>query len=325
MPWTVLILVVIAVRCRRRIGQIIAAGVCWIAGSLPWWFKNLILVGDPTAPVLWRREGIETLWRDSLSQLKRGVSLPDCLMGVPRLLAPELLWLLPLILVAVLAVMGRRRTASLAALAVGGAAAWATTGALPRFLVPTTCILLALAATAGRDRLVRIASITALTWCGVVGVLRGANLLARIDPMAIVRLDLRETVARLSPNAPMEAFAECRALPAEARVLFISEPRTFSFPRPFTVPSQHDPSPLRDLTETEPSPSRIVDRLLADGHTHVLVNWRELQRLGGAYPVAPWRTDTGRKRWFELMQALGPPVVDRGGVQVFALPHSPRP
>jgi hypothetical protein len=192
---------------------------------------------------------------------------------------------------------------------------------LPRFLVPTTCILLALAATAGRDRLVRIASITALTWCGVVGVFRGANLLARIDPMAIVRLDLRETVARLSPNAPMEAFAECRALPAEARVLFISEPRTFSFPRPFTTPSQHDPSPLRDLTETEPSPSRIVDRLLADGHTHVLVNWHELRRLGGSYPVAPWRTLEGRQRWIELIRSLGPPVVDRGGVQVFELPH----
>jgi hypothetical protein len=316
-PWTALILIVIAFRCRRNFGQIIAAGGCWIAGSLPWWFKNLVLLADPIAPILWRREGIETLWRDSLSQLKRGVSLPECVMSLPRLLAPELVWLLPLILVAVLAVMGRRRTGLLAGVALCGAVAWATTGALPRFLAPTVCILLALAATAGRDRLVRIASTSALLWCCVVGVLRGSHLLARVDPMAIVRLDLRAAAELLSPNDPMAAFAECRRLPAEARVLFVSEPRSFSFPRPFTAPSQHDPSPLRDLTETELSASRIVDRLRSDGHTHLLVNWRELQRLGESYPVAPWRTDSGRQRWFELIQAVGPPVVDQSGVQVF--------
>jgi hypothetical protein len=322
-PWTALVLIVIAFRCRRRIGPVIAAAACWIAGSLPWWFKNLVLLGDPIAPVLWHREGIETLWRDSLSQLKRGVSLPECVASLPRLLAPELVWLVPLILVAALAVIGRRRNGLLASLALCGTLAWATTGALPRFLAPTVCILLALAATAGRDRLVRVASTSSLVWCCVVGVLRASDLLARVDPMAIIRLDMRAASAVLSPNDPMAAFAESRVLPANARVLFVSEPRVLSFPRQFTAPSQHDPSPLRELTETRSSPSRVVDRLLSDGHTHLLVNWRELQRLGDSYPVAPWRTTSGRQHWFELIRALGPPVVDRDGVQVFALPHPP--
>jgi hypothetical protein len=318
-PWTVLILIVITIRCRHRIGQIIAASGCWIAGSLPWWFKNLVLLGDPIAPVLWHREGMETLWRDSLSQLKRGVSLPECLMSLPRLLAPELVWLLPLSWLAILSIMGRRRTALLAGLAWFGAVAWAITGALPRFLAPTACILLALAATAGHDRLVRFASISALLWCSVVGVLRGSSLLGRIDPISILQVDLRAAAAQLSPNDPMAAFADSLALHADARVVFVAEPRVFSFPRPFTAPSQHDPSPLRDLTETESSPSRIVDRLLDDGHTHLLVNWRELQRLGGSYPVVPWRTPQGRQRWIELIRSLGPPVVDQSGVQVFRL------
>jgi hypothetical protein len=321
-PWSALILIVATFRCRGRLRLIIVACGCWLAGSLPWWFKNLVLLGDPVAPILWRREGIETLWRDSLSQLKRGASPLECVASLPRLLAPELVWLLPLILVAVLAIIGRRRTAVLAAVAVFGAMAWATTGALPRFLAPTACTLLVLAATAGRDRLVRFASTSALVWCCVVGTLRGTHLLARIDPISIIPLDLAATAARLSPNDPMAAFDDSRQLPPEARVLFVAEPRSFSFPRPCTTPSQHDPSPLREPIEAGSSASDVAGRMRSTGHTHLLVNWRELRRLGESYPVAPWRTDSGRRRWFELIQALGPPVVDRSGVQVFELSNS---
>lgn len=322
-PWTALLVIVVVFRCRGRIGRTVAAAGCWLVGSLPWWLKNLLLLGDPLAPLLWRREGIDTLWRDSLSQLNRGVPLPKCLASLPQLLAPELVWLLPLALVALLAVIGRRRTGVLAVLAVCGCAVWSITGALPRFLVPTGCILLALSATAGRDRLVRFASTCALLWCCVVGVLRGWTLLEQIDPISVFRLDIQATAARLSPNDPMAAFTESSRLPADARVLFVSEPRGFTFPRPFTAPSQHDPSPLRELTETEPTANRILDRLRASGHTHLLVNWQEMQRLGGSYPVLPWRTPDGRRRWQELVRSLGPPVVDVEGVQVFRLTDAP--
>ena len=33
-------------------------------GALPWWGKNLVLLGAPLAPLGWQREGVETLWRD---------------------------------------------------------------------------------------------------------------------------------------------------------------------------------------------------------------------------------------------------------------------
>jgi hypothetical protein len=319
LPWTALVLLLIVFRCRSGVRPIILAVGCWVAGSLPWWCKNLVLLGDPIAPVLWRRAGIETLWRDSQSMLRRGDSLADILASMPRLLGPELVWLLPLSLAAVLAIVGRRRTVMLAAAVVFGFAAWAATGALPRFLAPTGCLLLALVATAGRDRIVRFAAGAAILWCGIVGFARGAEWLHRISARELVRLDFREAGARVSPNDPMAAFAAAGALPADARVLFVAEPRLFSFPRPVTAPSQHDASPLQELIETASSPSQIEGRLRSDGYTHLLVNWGELRRLGGSYPVAPWRTSRGRQLWSELIEELGPPVIDHPPVQIFRL------
>jgi hypothetical protein len=50
--------------------------------------------------------------------------------------------------------------------------------------------------------------------------------------------------------------------------------------------------------------------------THLVVNWRELERLAPDYPVTPWADEDGRQHWRLLLGALGPPVLDVAGVTV---------
>ncbi len=321
LPWSLLVVLLVGVQCRGRLRTLGITVGCWLVGASPWWAKNLVLLGDPTAPLFWHREGMETLWRDSHSMLKRGASPVEALAAIPRLLAPEVLWLLPLLVVGLLAVITRRRTLILAATVGLGLAAWPATGGLPRFLAPTVCLLLALAATAGgKTRISRLAAGIAIGWCLVVGVARGVGWLERIHVSRLITMDRAAAAGLISPNDPMGVFAKAGILAADARVLFVAEPRSLGFPRPYITPSQHDVQPLRSLVENAATVGEISAELRARDMTHVLVNWNELSRLGDAYPVAPWQTPAGQRRWNEFLRDLGPPVVHDSGVQIYQLP-----
>jgi hypothetical protein len=119
-------------------------------------------------------------------------------------------------------------------------------------------------------------------------------------------------------NDPFPAFSATH-LPTDARVLFVGEPRGFGFPRRFVAPSQHDVSPLRAILEAAHGPEEAMATLRGQGFTHLLVNQGELARLAGSYPVAPWRGAVGWRRWSAFVSALGPPKVQVGAVQIFAL------
>ncbi len=321
-PWSAWLLLVVAVRSRGRPRALAAAAGMWLLGALPWWLKNLVLLGDPLAPLGWDRPGLDSLWRDSQSLLYRGASPLECLAALPRLLAPETAWLAPLALAAVLAVLGRRRSLVVAASVLFGATSWACTGALPRFLAPTVALLLVLAASASRGSVVRWAATAAIAWAAGVGVARDLGWLQRIDIGHVVTLDFREAGRLVSPNDPMAAFADARRLPDSARVLFVGEARGFSFPRPFTATSQHDVSPLQPIVAAAASSSEIADALKSRGISHVLINWPELRRLNPSYPVAPWHTPEEGQRWADFVRAAQPPVVERSGVQILRVPGS---
>ena len=72
LPWTAIVFALIVFTTRGRIRPIAVAGDLVVIGAAPWWLKNLILLGDPIAPLMWDRPGLETLWRDSGSLLKQG-------------------------------------------------------------------------------------------------------------------------------------------------------------------------------------------------------------------------------------------------------------
>jgi len=323
-PWTAIVLAVLWVRAPRR-GTVARGLAGWLVGSAPWWAKNLLLLGDPIAPVLWRREGMATLLRDAGSFLSssapRGVA-----GGLPGALAPHAAYLLPLILGAVLAVVprGAGRCRLGGAAAVAGALAWAATGSLPRFLAPTLAVVVALAAAAARTLVSRWAAGLALATAAAIGLAFDLGELHRVGGVTIVS-ESGAGPSRWVDNDPRPAFVAARTLPSQARVLFVGEARGFGFPRRFAMPSQHDVSPLRAVLETARSPREAAAALRANGFTHLLVNWSELARLAPAYPVAPWRNAVGWRRWSSFVASCGAPVVRAGTVEVFAVPEGAGP
>jgi hypothetical protein len=318
-PWTAMVLAVVLVR-ERRARAILHGGAGWLAGSAPWWVKNLVLLGDPTAPIFWRREGVATLWRDAGSWSLAAGPISSVRFLVDNL-APHVAYLAPLALAALLAVLsrGRGRVWLAAAVATGGVLAWGMTGSLPRFLGPTLGVLMALAAAAAHTRPGQWASALALASAGAVGVVFSVVQLGRWGGLSLVSTPGANVRAATVVNDPFPAFAAIR-LPLDSRTLFVGEPRGFGFPRRFVAASQHDVSPLRAILEAAREPAEAVAGLRAQGYTHLLVNQGELSRLARSYPVAPWRDTAGWRRWNALLAALGPPEVQLGGVQLFALP-----
>ncbi|MBI3450170.1 MAG: hypothetical protein HY049_14800 [Acidobacteria bacterium] len=310
--WSAIVLVLLAARV-RKMRPIALAAAAWICGSAPWWLKNLVLLGDPLAPIGWRREGMETLWRDA--QSFTGVT------AVLTALAPHAAYAAPLALAAILAVFapGDRRPAWLCLLAAAGATAWGATGVLARFLEPTLAILLVAAASAGRTRAGRWIGGAALAVSLALGLAATAREMSRWGGVAMAFEESGSDVGGAVTNNPAAAFAEAVRLPPASRVLFIGEARGFGFPRPFVAPSQHDVSPLREPIETLPDAVATRAWLKGQGFTHLLINYAELGRLSRSYPVAPWRTEEGRRRFQALVDLLGPPVVQSGEVAIFAL------
>jgi len=316
-PWSVMVLAIVWVRERRA--RALGEGVLgFLAGSAPWWLKNLVLLGDPTAPVLWRREGVETLWRDGGSVALAG-SVPF-VRTLGDALAPHAAYLAPVVLAAVLALLSQRHPRLLlaGAVAVGGVLAWGVTGSLPRFLAPAAGVVLALAAAAARTTFGRWAACLALGVTAATGLVFNLSELRRVGGVSVPARSAAADRVWI-PDNPLPAFADAHVLPADARVLFVGEPRGFGFPRRFVAPSQHDVSPLRAVLEGARDPGEAVAALHAQGFTHLLVNWGELSRLADDYPVAPWRDTAGWRRWNAFVVALGVPAIQIGVVEIFAL------
>ncbi|TAM56911.1 MAG: hypothetical protein EPN53_00470 [Acidobacteria bacterium] len=320
-PWALIVIVLIVVRSRERWRAGLAAAGGWLAGSAPWWVKNLVLLGAPLAPIGWRGEGAGILWREGGVLMNLGLSPLEMVRQLTVAVVPHAAYLAPLALAAVLASLppggNRPRLAAVAALAA--LAAWGLTGIVPRFLAPALGVVLAVAGSAARrGRPGAWAAGLALAVTAAVGVTFGVTGLRRFGPAWLLN-PTRSVSSGWLPNDPFPAFAAARGLPARARVLFVGEPRGFGFPRRFVAPSQFDVSPLRSVLETSADPGEACARLRRRGFTHILVNWGELDRLAVGYPVAPWRDVQGWRRWRAFVTRLGPPVVDVASVQVFAL------
>ena len=328
--WAAILLVVLLLGPRPRVLRLLAAATGWIAGSAPWWGKNLVLLGDPLAPIGWRRPGIETLWRDSAGWMHAAAGPADLAVGLwsaTRAHLPYVGFLLLAALVAVSAARGRRAVALLLSAALG-TIAWCLTGSLPRFWTPALGVLLALAAAAGATSALggaaRWLSGLALGVAAIAGVLSTTQALAALGGPRLL-LAPRDAAARaLVVNDPLPAFSAAATLPTEiwprdGKVLFVAEARGYRFPGLSLVPSQHDVSPLRDLIETSPDAVAVRARLAALGITHLLINRSEMARLARDYPVLPWSTPEGQARFQALVESCGAPIVKVGETALLAL------
>ncbi|HEV8201286.1 MAG TPA: hypothetical protein VGS03_14815 [Candidatus Polarisedimenticolia bacterium] len=335
LAWSFIIAVILLPRVvragqRRGWGIVWQLGIGvlgWGSGNALWRLKNLLLLGDPTAPLMWHREGIETLFRDSGAQmLTASAGFGGIVAALGSALRPHLGYLLPLALASLLAVLGQNRSRTRGRLillaALLGLLAWGATGTLPRFLAPTLALLLALTAAVAGDAFRRSAAITS----GGIVFLLGFAFTVRDPVLRQASRCLFEPEALTlqgSPfiiNNPFAAFGAGEMLPASSRTLFVAEARAYRFPRRVVIPSQHDPSPLRALVETTSDPQAIADRLRAAGITHLLINRAEMRRLAASYPVLPWKTPEGQARFQALIERCGPPLGRAGETALFALP-----
>jgi len=304
----------------RTIQNLFRAGIWGLLGSATWWLKNAILLHDPSAPVFWNRPGMETLWRDGAAWLKAELSIHEMLTRLPVLLAPMAPALFPLLLTGALAAAFHRRSRGLCVLATLSFLLWAPMGALPRFFAPVAILWLVIASTLRYPDLGRVAAMLSIFLSLGLGLAIQLNWIKNIDAFSLLRMDFRSAAFSVAPNPPFEAYAELnRLLPEKSRVLLVAESRGFGFPRPFISPSQHDPSPLRNLTESEMTPEEIRNRLRKEGFTHLLINMGEFQRLKNSYPVAPWVTPAGEGKWWAFIQKLGAPLQMDGPVRIWEL------
>jgi hypothetical protein len=339
LPWSVVIMAIVAFsggahatgsgaqavgvpgRFATAAKRVSIATAAWFAGSAPWWLKNLLLLRDPTAPLGWHREGMESLWGAARAQMYVARGLVDSLQSVGGELLHHLSYVLPLALAAILAMLrdGRRGIRWLGGAIAAGLLLWGATGALPRFLAPALALLLALAAAASRSRLGAWAAGAALAAAAALGL---AFTLRELRAWGGLRLALAGEASvqeRMVVNNPLPAFAAARALPPDSRVLFVGEMRGYPFPRPFVAPSQHDVSPLREPLDRLPTAQDVRDWLLGQGYTHLLVNRAELARLASGYPVVPWRSPAGHLRFQQLLELHAPPVVKAGETAIFGI------
>ena len=352
LAWSAIIALVLLPRVlragqRRGWGIVWQLGVGllgWGSGNALWRLKNLLLLHDPIAPLMWHREGIETLFRDSGAQmLTSAAGFGGIVAALGSALRPHLGYLLPLALASLLAVIGggaasrsgaresaaagdeaaaRTRCRLILLASLLGLAAWGATGTLPRFLAPTLALLLALTAAVAGDAFRTSAAIAS----GCIVFLLGFVFTVR-DPVlrqaSHLLFEPEALTLHGSPfiiNNPYGAFGAGEMLPASSRTLFIAEARGYRFPRHAVIPSQHDPSPLRAIVESTSDPQAIADRLRASGITHLLINRAEMHRLAASYPVLPWKTPEGQARFQALIEACGPPIGKAGETALFALP-----
>jgi hypothetical protein len=225
-----------------------------------------------------------------------------------------------------LTLRGRGRCAIACAAALG-LVIWSSTSILPRFLTPSLALLLALAASSGNARrpVGLLAGTLALGVTATLGVAFTAGQMGRLGGPRVALADPLAWPPSVVVHNPAPAFAQSGSLPLDARVLFIGETRGFGFPRRFVAPSQHDVSPLREPLESSPSAEAARDWLVHAGFTHLLVNGGELNRLLASHPIAPFRSETGRNKFRNLLGLLGRPVIAAGDVAIFTLPRRDDP
>lgn len=314
-------LVLLTLLRQRTWGRRLGTAASLLLAAAPWWLKNLVLLHAPLAPLGWSVGGQEALWQDGHATLAMASTVAQACQLAWSSVWPEV-WYLPALLLSsalLLLRWGGRRQHWLLGVVTVALVAWAGLAAVPRYLGAAVALELALAASLAGLRAGRFAFTAVVGATMVAGALGSIRLVARLGGVGLVVEEPAAVRARLVVNDPFPAFAAAAGLPEEARVLFVGEPRGFGFPRRFVAFSYYDASPLAEVAEHASNDSDLADWLIAEGFTHLLINWPELSRLAPGYPVTPWRSERGRHLFFALRARLAPPVLALSGVEIYTL------
>ena len=145
-----------------------------------------------------------------------------------------------------------------------------------------------------------------------------------MDPMAYVlgRESRATYLARAFPPYATVAFAN-RELPPGSAVLFIGETRGLYLNRPFRANTAHDRTEIVNYVATSRDLPNLLQKLHADGFTHVLVSRPELRRLQAYGPYLYFETPRQWGLYDEFMTRVTRSAlyVDaRHGISLHSLP-----
>lgn len=249
----------------------------------PWLFKNAVLAGNPTYPLLSSVFGGQT-WNDKKARKWLRVhtsstftarELGGKLLDVTTrsdLLSPLVFGLAPFAFVAV----KHRRLAFWLAVYVGfvTAAWWLFTHRIDRFWVPVLPVAALLAGVGavwsstvpwswGRNVILVLVLVFNLTLSTITGYSKYTLPLdlARVDPARVKR-------AILTVN---------RDLPGDARILVVGEAAVFDFERPVLYNTVFDDVLFEQWTQGK-TPGEVRETFEQKGVTHVYVDWNEINR-----------------------------------------------
>lgn len=327
---------------RRRLARdMLLFFTCSAAAALPWLLKNAVYTGNPVFPALygifggrdWSAAQGAVLLADANVSWSIASSAVDFLrLPVDLVLNPGRFgaaaasaWVWPAALTAVIVSLTaprERGVIRLGAILAGYLLLWLASFWLARLLIPAMAIGVALIALSLHrlwpERPVwRGAFLAALAvWTAAALALDTPTRRSLAPALGLWATD--DYLARMISSYPAVKFINER-LPPEARVLVIGESRVAYLRRDHVHGSALDPAPLTALVGEARDIGDIQAGLVRARITHLLVNNRELARIGREYPLAAM--DPALKSALSrFINERCRPLLRSGDIFLFALP-----
>lgn len=291
-------------------------GTCALGCGL-WFAKNAVLAGNPTYPLMYNLFGGRT-WTPEKNALWHQVHLPHEFS--PRTLMGDLLgvylgsaWLGPLVMpLATLAflVHGHRRVAGVLAGYFGLVilAWWLTALRIDRYWLPAlplVALLAGLGATWQTTRWWRRALIGLLVATSAYNFIVATAGFGGYNRFFVSYARLRDDPARVNPwHRYLNQHAR------DGRVLLVGDAQVFDLEMPVLYNTWLDDSLFEGLMRGR-TPAEVHQALCAQGITHVLVHWGEIERY----------RRTGYGRWDFAQPAVFQELVHAGALE--PLPEIP--
>lgn len=296
--------------------------------------RNLAVTGNPVFPLAWNLFGgrgwTEDDYRRYSALVREGeFDIPGLASALERLVfAPGGLgiWLLLGLPLAILALIepesdGKvaRRVGVCAAVLLG---LWLATAQTPRFAIPFAAVVAVLVA-AGvgriRSRLVYpvLAALAVACLLGVLQLFSFAVRTVGIGSLWTGAESREEWRSRVTINDPVPSYREADSLPAGSRLLIVGEGRSWLCPTLHHASSAYDFQRMQAVVETSDKSAEIAETLAHEGWTHLMINWGEIQRLGGEdYRVLRYANLQDRQRWADFLAKHTTRVARKGPCEI---------
>jgi hypothetical protein len=337
LPVAAVLIVALVFAWRQWRGALLAGAVA--AGTASFvLIRNLILTGNPVYPLLWKLLGgagwsardndrWAALVRTGIDELS---SVPSAMMD--RILPPGGLgwWFALALPLATIALARRSENASarhaVAAIAMINLLGWLFVSHTVRFAFPLAALVAVIAA-AGMAKLPKRLTMVAAAMIAAT-VLNGVLMLGdfAFSKLQIQRMWTGEATPeewrhRVTVNDPLPAYrAAAASLEASSRILVVGEGRSWGCTVPHHVSSSYDLQLVQEWNEASTSAEDLARKIAAAGYSHLLINWGELQRLGGAgFQVLRWREQADAQRWSSFLEEWTIPQIAQRPCEIRAL------